>query len=686
MLSKEIIDKLDKRSTASAFSNDEDRITYIAQQLWINSQIYKERRMNRVQLYERLYNNELPRKERQLFNVCLPIFGGFEDALQANLTDPVQLKFVETNPQDYLVVPKVQAQWENERDGLQPHQMWNSKARDMMHDALLSGRALGKIYSESDPEYRSVFEVTNYTNFHCQPLGGGYLENHLFAGEEAIYMTLEDIVDNPNFPLDQRNKIANFSYTDEWWQNIEQRYGTKFARFKSLGLDIYSNTFSGTRTLMLNQFVVTHQGRRFYVLWDPIAQIWLQCEPLEDFLGTSKMPWKSAATHQDSQNFWSKSFSDDIFAIALTISTLLNQELTNREKSNFNARAYDPTMFTDEAKLDAAQYIPDRLVPADTNMGARKIADGIFSFQTPQLQGTINLIDWLETDLGRQVGVSPIMMGTPGLRGVKAAVALQEQQMGAKRIGFQSESFKEMFGQCGEAYLQGLRDFMPATLMVKTIGEDGYTEQSELKRIELSKSSMIGVKVLSSSAQLADNDSKKQARIQALTMTAQSQNISSVWRDEQTLKAVGGFDDGEVKLAMDTQSYGSKKQIAQASAAIQVILNGKMPDTYFGADRVFLQYIQDFLQDNKSKVMKQKVRPDGIQAPLITIFGDYVNHMAPIVAQNEVRKANAVTSGRSPAIAANGIQSGQEQPGGAPVAGQQPIVSTPATTPQPMQI
>lgn len=687
ILSKEIIDKLDKRTTATAFNCDEDRITYIAQQLWINSQIYKERRMNRVQLYERLYNNELPRKERQLFNVCLPIFGGFEDALQSNLVDPVKLQFVETNPQDYLVVPKVQAQWENEKDGLAPNQMWNSKARDMMHDALLSGRALGKIYAESEPEYRTTFEVTNYSNFHCQPLGGGYLENHLFAGEEAIYMTLEDIAQNPSFPKTQRDKIANFSYTDEWWQNIEQRYGTKFARFKSLGLDVYSNTFSGTRTLMLNQFVITHQGVRFYVLFDPITQIWLQCEKLEDFLGTSKFPWKSASTHQDSQNFWSKSFSDDIFSVALTISTLLNQELTNREKSNFNARAYDPTMFTDEAKLDAAQYIPDRLVPADTMGGTRKISEGIYAFQTPQLQGTINLIEWLETDLGRQTGVSPIMMGTPGLRGVKAAVALGEQQLGAKRIGFQSESFKEMFGQFGESYIQGLRDFMPASLMIKTIGEDGYTEQAELKRIELTRAGSIGVKVLSSTAEMADDKSKKDSRIQALTMLAQSPNVSSQWRDEQTLKTIGGFDDSEVKLAMDTQSYGSKKQIAHASLAIQTMLKGKKAETYYGADRVFLQYVQDFVQDNKSKVMKEKTREmDGVQAPLITIFGEYINEMAPIVAQNEMRKAQAVAGGRIAPAAANGIQSGAEEPGGAPASVDAPpvgISAAPAPAAQP---
>lgn len=601
--------------------------------------------MNRIALYERLYNNELPRKERQLFNICLPIFGGFEDALQANLTDPVRLQFQETNPQDYLVIPKVQAQFDNEKDGLLPHQMWNSKARDLMHDSLLSGRAIAKIYAENEPSYRNIFESVNYTNFHCQPLGGNYIENHLFCGEEGIYMTLEDIISNDAFPRAQRNKIANFSYTDEWWQYLETTYGTHFARFRSMYLGIDSNTFTGTKTLYLNQFIITRRGVRYYVLFDPISKNWLQIEKLSEFMGTDLYPYKSAATHQDSQVFWSKGFSDDIFSIAVVVSTLLNQELTNREKSNFNARAYDPTMFTDEAKLDAAQYIPDRLVPVDTMGGVRKIEDGIFSFSTPALNGTIDLIGWMQGNLGGLIGMSDLSGAVGPQKGKgkqNATVQIAQQQQVAKRIGFRAEPFKEMFGQIGEAYLAGLKEFMPASLPVKLIGEDGYTEEAELKRIEMSRTATIGVKVLSTSAEDADNQAKTNKRIQALSMLAQDENLNPQWRTEQTLKAVGGFDDQEIKMAMDLQTYGSKKQIAHASKAIQELLRGKIPKPYFAAESAFLQYIQDFVSENQNKVMKRKVHPKhGVEVYLVALFGDYTNQMAPIVQKNEQRKMQA---------------------------------------------
>lgn len=665
-LSNEHVLDIIGRTDANHYTNTEDRITSIAFQLWINSQIYKETRMNRIQLYERLYNNELPKKNRQLFNVCLPIFGGFEDALQANLTDPVQLKFEPKRPSDYLLTPILQAQWEDERDGLEPHQMWNSKARDLMHDGLLSGRSTAKCFGESDP-FRFVFDTTNYNNFHCQPLGGGYLENHLFAGEEAIYLTLEDIATNDRFPKSQRDKIANFSYTDEWWQNLENQYGTRFARFKSLGLNIQSNTFTGTKTLMLNQLVITYQGIRWYCLFDPISQIWLQVEKLEDFLGTSKYPWKSAATHQDSQNFWSKSFSDDIFPVALTISTMLNQELTNREKQNFNARAYDPMMFTDEAKLDAAQYLPDRLVPADTQGGVRKIEDGVYSFTTPELTGTINLIQWLETDLGKQVGITDLTMGANGKQ-VKAQVALQQAQQVAKRIGFRAEPFKEMFGQIGESYIETLKEFMPASLPVTLIGEDGFTEEASLKRVEMKRAGTIGVKVVSTSSEQQENDAKAQKKMQGLTMVAQDPNVSAQWRTEQTLK-FAGYDDSEVKMAMDTQTYGSRKQIARASLAIQDLLKGKMPQLYYNAELAYLNYIQDFMAENQARLMRRKAHPQfGMELPTIVWFQQFIQQMAPLVQKNMQRKAQAAKAGRTPMGQANGQQNGVTAPGGGPQA------------------
>lgn len=695
-LSKEGVDRLlsSKDPDTGEYKDFAEEAASKAFLLWINSQIYKQPRMSKVGLFERLYNNELPRKERQLFNVCLPIMSGFEDALKANLTDPVSLKFKPgKNPANYIVTPKIQAQWAAEKDGLEPHQRWNKKARDDMHNAMLSGVGILKGYAENEPEYRFNLETTNYSRFHCQPLGGGDLENHTFAGEEGIYMSLDEIRENPMFDKKYREKVYNMNVSDDWWTYIQDNYGTLYQRFTSLGLDVRSNTFSGVRQAYLCQFVITIKNRRYFVLFDGISQQPLLVEPLEDFLGMHRYPWSTWQTHEDSENFWSKSFSDDIFSVAMTISTMVNQELTNREKQNFNPRAYDPTMFTDEAKLDAASYFPDRLVPADTNMGTRKIEEGVYSFKVNQLEGTINLAQWLDGYLADKVGLSNgAAAGGKGKQ--NAQVVLANQQAIAKRFGFRAEPCKEAWARVGEAYVSGLKNFMPSKLAVEIIGEDGFTEEAELKRVEMRKAGTIGVEVISESSEQQESGSKKQARAQSLDALAEDQNVNSKWRTEQRLR-LGEWADSEISMAMDTQTYGSKKQIAKASAAIQDLLRGKMPPIYYGADIGFLQYIQDFQTDNRDKLMKRKVHPkhtrgtgDPIEVFLIALFGEYINEyvkpqpgpkgkkMPGIVQGNMQRKAAAIKAGRAPSPVISGKNSGAEQPGGKTTAGASMAVKT----------
>lgn len=656
---------LDIKRDDGTLKTREERITNRALLLWINSQMYKQNRMRRIALFERLYNNELPRKERQLFNICLPIMAGFEDALKANMSDPIQLQFKHTNPKDYLVVPKIQAQWESEKSGTDPWQQWDRKARNSMHDLMLAGRTIVKNYAENEPNYRNILETVNYSKFHCQPLGGSDLENHTFCGEEGVYLTLDEIARNDSFPMEQREKIANFSYTDEYWQYIEENYGTSFARLKSLGLNVTSNSFSGTRTLFCNQFIVLDEGVRYYVLFDPISMHWLRCEPWSEMNGGSeRYPYDSAATHEDSENFWSKGFSDDIFAIAMAVSTLFNQELTNREKSNFNARAYDPTMFTDEAKLDAAQYSPDRLVPVDTQNGVRKIGDGIYSFATPQLQGTINLVDWMQNNLGKNVGISDLTMGGQQKGAQKANVVISQQQQVAKRISFKAKPVNEMWQRIGERYVVGLKGFMPAKLPITILGEDGFTEEVDLKYLEMKKTGKINIEVKSSSDDKAEQESKKQARMQALTMTAQSPNVNSKVRDEILFREVGQFDDTEIAALMDTQTYGSKKMLAYASRAIQEMLLGKTPKLYHNAEIVYGNYIMNFMKDNQDRLMGKKVNDHF----LMEYFSMHIKMMAPIIKQNMQQKAQGIKAGRIPPAAASGQKTGQTEPGGAPAA------------------
>lgn len=601
----------------------EDKLTKLSFDLLLNSQVYKQPRMNTLIKYERMYLNDIPPKLRQLFNVPIPVFPGLVDTLSADFNDQIKLKFKETNPADYLVMPKVQAQFDIESSSTLPNAMWNYKARTDRFNAIISGRSILKEFAESDPKYKNVLNVTNYSDFHCQPLGGGHLENHLFAGEEGVFRNLSEIIEDDFYPLTQRNKLKTQAWTDDFFTSIETTYGTRLQRFKSQGLDVESNTFSGDRVLNLCEFVVTYKGQRYLVLFEPLTRIWLRVEKWDDLF-----PWVSAATHEDDKNFWSKSYADDFYYVADATITLFNQELTNREKKNFNARAFDPEMFTDTAKLDAAQYRPDALVPVVVPAG-KNIANGIYQFQTGELSGTINLIQFANEMLGKSTGVNDLSQGSVGGSKKPAIIMAQQQQM-AKRIGLRSDSFQEMYAQLGMRYYKGLRKHMPSSLAVRMIGENGFIEERELRRMEIKNAAEPEIIVISTSEQENADNIKRDAKAKAIGMIVErkSQNTNGKWIDEHILRDIGQFEDSEVAFALDAQDNTSKKQIAHASRAIQDILLNREPEIYYGADESYMQYIHNYVIDNKSN-LKGKYKK----------FFEFSQKVAPVVAMNVKSKA-----------------------------------------------
>lgn len=596
-----------------------DKLAKTCQQLLVSSQIYKQPRMDVLAIYEHVYNNDIPPKLRQMFNVALPIFSGMVDEMLAMFNDQVQIKFSEKNPAQHLVVPKIQAHWNSERDSLSPNAKWNYKARTDRFNAVLSGRGLLKEYAYNDPEYTNCLEVVYYSDFHCQPKGGGDLENHLFQGTESNFRTAFELKSNDKYDQDQVDKLGRFTWSSQFFQDLNTSYGTKFARWKALGLNVETNSFTGEPTYNLCDFVVTHNGVRYNVVFEPCSGLWLHVSPWKESYPSGLYPVKSYATHEDDQNFWSKSYADDFFPIADAVITLFNQELTNREKKNFNSRAFDKDMFEDVGKLDAAQYRPDALVPANTMGGTKKIAEGIYSFQTAELQGTINLIDWMSNYSGQKTGADEL----PPKGQNKVGVQMMQQQKLSKRIGLRSDSFKECYAQLGITFVEGMKEFMPPSISVQVIGENGFIEEKELKRIDVRKSGIIGISVSSTSEQESNDTLKKDAKLKAIEMVTQTKAPLSKYEKETIYRDIGGFDETEITLLLDEKNEISRKQIAHCSQAIQDILLNKKPDIYYGADIAYLNYFKQYITDNKNKIQGKEPK-----------FIEFLNMIAPIIQQN----------------------------------------------------
>lgn len=567
---------------------------------------FKKPRLARLAKYDRLYNNDVPKKIRQLFNVPIPVFAGMVDTLNAQYDTPIILTFKEGDAADFFKVQKINAAFQMEIMSTAQNSKWDSKLRMLRKHAIMYGRAIGEYNVYSDPTYTSDFSTVNLKNFNFQPRGGLYLENHLFTGTEDVEKTRSELIQgaqNGTYDKKQVAELLRISENRDYLPNNDITQAERLSRFRPMGLDPDNHSYVGQSVYKLVRHILEIDGTRYYVCFDPWTQKWITFEKWKDITSSELYPWVTFATHEDDENFLSKSYADDLYPAADSIVAMFNQELTNREKRNFGARAYDKDMFTDVRKLDEAMHRPDALVPADTKGGTRRISEGVFEFKTGELAGTINLIDWITGSLGRNTGATDLAMGGVQEVSKKASVTFAEQKSVSKRIGWGSQPFQDMMADLGKRYIYGLKDHMPSKMAIRVLGETGW-DWDEITRLDLSTSKDVDVLIVSTDQKMRDSEIKSEKRKEALAMIGAdpllAPTINPRWRAEQILMSVGEYEQDEVASGMDVQNYEDKKALAKAAECIQLILRGQTPDTWHGANVAFIQKIVDFASDKRS--------------------------------------------------------------------------------------
>lgn len=590
--------------------NFKNKLTDIASKQLAASSSFKKPRISQWRKFDDMYNGVVKKKLRVMFNVPLPILSGMLDTLSASYDEPVELEFFKKHPADYFKAKKTQAMWEMEKGSNAKTARWDYKARIDKKTNIRYGRSILKSFAESDPTYRNVLQNTNPYYFHCQPLGGGLLENHLFTGEENIFKSEYDIkmgVENGIYDKNQFKELKSRSSDTEYQRELGMEWEEKMARFRSLGLDPDKDNFVGEKRFNLVEWCLTYRGERWYVLFDPWTKTWLRVEKLSDIFSKNLFPWASWASHEDDAVFWSIGYGDILYPVADSATTLFNQELTNREKKNYNSRMYDKDMVTNVAKLDAAQYRADSLVEIDTKGGSRPIDKAVINFETAELKGTIELIDWVHQAVGKDTGITDIAQGASMQPTKKVNVAYLEQTAVAKRIGYKSQSYTECWGEIGTRYVQGLKDHMSKEQYIEILGEEGI-EPDVMTREDLYTKNDLGVRVVSSTSRKAEAQSKKEGRIKANELLQNSQNVNSEMRDAATLRDIGGYSEAEIRIWLDTKNYASRESIAKAHIAIQEILMGDEPDLNFAADVSFVKTIREYAIDHRGKLGVEKFK------------------------------------------------------------------------------
>ena len=201
--------------------------------------------------------------------------------------------------------------------------------------------------------------------------------------------------------------------------------------YKAFQQDPESNNYTGALVSNNVEMVLMFEGKWYYILFDPYCKEALIADDLKNIVESGREPYTCWHTYPDDEVFMSKSYGDDFYTIHDAVCTSINQELTNRRKKNSNVRYYDDAIFTDLTKLDEGQWRDDALIPVDTKGGTRKIAEGIYQFQTNEMTGTIDLVSFLEGDMAKNTASSPSQ--ETGVKGKQANIQMALLQEGEKR-------------------------------------------------------------------------------------------------------------------------------------------------------------------------------------------------------------------------------------------------------------
>ena len=350
--------------------------------------------------------------------------------------------------------------------------------------------------------------------------------------------------------------------------------------------------------------------------------------------------------------------ADILMPIATSIIDLFNQDLTNRQKRMMNARLYDKEMVTNVAKLDEAQSRPDCLVPVNTFGGTRKLSEATYAFTTPEMSGTVSLIEWLDNFTGKATG---IYQNAPSAGGKKNnnLVYAEIQQM-TKRIDYRSHSYQEAWGQIALRHISGLKHNLKQQEAIDLLGPElGFTFVKELKEVKIEKDD---IEIISTKEQAQEDALRKAQKEKSLELLAQDEGLNPEWRRRQILSGIGGWEEDEIDDALDMRGQGKERdQLSSAEDAIKDLIKGKEPEVCWHATTIFMRKLMDFAIQHKV-VLGEKFPK----------FIEYVSAHNQIVMENMAQlalrqkayqppqSANAPTSQPG---ASNGAQ-GAPKPGG----------------------
>ncbi len=560
------------------------------------SRIFKRARMTQVKENEDLYHGIVEKSIRNPFNECFPFMAGYIDHLRSKIDDDSSLSYGHTAESDLKRTNKLQAMYDKVSKSIEPNDSWDIKHRHAKYNALFSGRAIYKFYCERTPKFSSNLDVISHYDFHCEPRGGAIIENHLFVGQDNIFKNKEDLRDNPLYDQEQvvslfTNKNGGADYKEN--NDVD---ASRNNRYSAMGQDPVTNNYVGQDVVKLVEWYTTYKGKRYYVLFNEQTNIAIRVCRLKDIFPDELWPYLSWATNEDPDLFWSKAPADDARPVAKNINTFLNQELYNRQKRNYGQRGYDAEMFPNVASL--ADWRPDGLIPVNTFGGQRKINEGVYEFKVGDLNGTLDLVTWIEQFVGKQIGYTASSAGQAE-QDKKVGVFEGEVQQSEQLIGVKNKSYRNFLSLLGLHFQQGVENNLTEPEAIEVMGAKGV-EWDELTPKDLEFERPLKIQPIGGTSELQlkrVQDQEKFAVLEDLSGNPNS-GVNPQWVSREKL-LLKGYTEDQIKDAFSQDSFATRELMSEAAQAEKDIVEGEMPKLNRGANAAFMQHIVDFATDTE---------------------------------------------------------------------------------------
>ncbi|MCK4820513.1 hypothetical protein KA005_32410, partial [bacterium] len=392
-----------------------------------------------------------------------------------------------------------------------------------------------------------------------------------------------------------------------------------------------SNNYVGQDIFKLAEWYLTFRGVRWYCLFDDNTGLWLRIKPLREIytvptgMDDALWPYSCWHTNEDPRLFWSKAPCDDARPVANNINRLINQELYNRERVNAGKLAYDPTMFKDVEALE--DWRPDARIPVDTKNGTKSIENGIYEFTVGELNGTIPLVQFLDSYAGQKTASTPGSQGSAE-SDKKVGIFFGELQQIEDRLNTNNKSFSECWAEIGLKYRIGLKDHInDAKVPIAVMGANGV-EWEDFASDDLETLHEFEIIIEGGNEGKIEEQDNNKRRAQVLGTV---QTVNPFWKDRQYLK-IAGYNEDEIKDAFSMAKPGLKALLSEAAEAERMIAEGKTPEINRGANAAFMQHLLDF---SKNLTMKDKQK----EVRIAIAVSKYAEQHAVIAAKNEAISA-----------------------------------------------